>query len=154
VALARRGRVDEALALIPLVPRSLSAGVTLEALCEIAPAGGRWDEAAALVAAARAEAEPGEQLSLPPFADRLEGRAAGLEGAPLLARSADGFAALGARWEEAWSRLLLAEAVVERDRRRAERELSGALPVFERLGSVREAGRARALLAEVAVEAG
>jgi len=34
---------------------------------------------------------------------------------------------------------------------RAERELAAALPVFEELGSVREAERARALLAEVAV---
>jgi hypothetical protein len=34
--LASRGRFDEALAVIPLVPRSSTAGVTLEALCEIA----------------------------------------------------------------------------------------------------------------------
>ena len=151
LALARRGRFDEALALIPLVPRSLSAGATLEALCEIAAVRERWDEAAALVAAAREEAEVGEQLTLPLFADRLEGRAAaaasGVErAAELLSRSADGFAALGARWEEAWSRLLLAEAVAGSDsaacragaRRRASR-LRG-------LGSVREAERARALL--------
>ena len=57
-----------------------SAGVTLEALCEIAAARERWDEAAGLVAAAREEAEVGEQLSLPLFADRLEGRAAGAGG--------------------------------------------------------------------------
>jgi hypothetical protein len=138
------------------VPRSASAGLTLEALCEITAAREAWDEATALVKAAREEAEVGEQQSLPLFADRLDGRAAGARGdvwraAKLLGRSAAGFAALGARWEEAWSRLLLAEAIFAADRQRAERELVLALPVFERLGSVREAARARALLAEVAV---
>src|SRR5581483_4526928 len=154
LTLARRGRVDEALALLPLVPRSLGAGAALEALCEIAAAGGRWDEAERLTAAARAEAGTGELLALPPVADRLEGRAAGARGdaaeaARLLGRSAEGFAAIGARWEEAWSRLLLGEAVASLDGARAERELAAALPVFERLGSVREAERARALLGEV-----
>jgi class 3 adenylate cyclase/DNA-binding SARP family transcriptional activator len=147
LVLARQGRFDEALALIPLVPQSLSAGATLEALCEIAAARGRWDEAAELVAAAREEAVVGEQLALPLYADRLEGRAAGASGdaataAELLGRSAAGFAAIGARWEEAWSRLLVAEVV---ERPRAERELAAALPVFEELGSVQEAERARAL---------
>jgi class 3 adenylate cyclase len=156
LALARRGRLDEALALIPLLPGSASAGVTLEARCEIAAASERWDEAAGLVAAAREEAAVGEQLSLPLFADRLEGRAEAAAGdaihaALLLGRSAEGFASLGARWEEAWSRLLLAEMVVGSERRRAEHELAAALQVFEQLGSVREVERARALLADVAV---
>jgi hypothetical protein len=152
LTLARRGRFDEALTQIPFFPRTVSAGVTLEALCEVTAARERWDEAAWVVAAAREEAEVGEQLSLPLFADRLEGRAAGAagdvaEGARLLERSAEGFAALEAPWEEAWSRLLLAELVVGSDVRRAEQELARALPVFERLGSVREIDRARALLA-------
>jgi hypothetical protein len=68
----------------------------------------------------------------------------------LLARSADGFAELIAPWEEAWSRLLLAEVVARSDPQRADRELAVALPVFERLGSVREAESARALRADVA----
>ena len=153
---SRHGRFDEALALIPLVPRSLSAGATLEALCEIAAARERWDEAARLVEAAREEAEVGEQLALRLFADRLEGRAASAagdadEGGGALARTAEGFAAIGARWEEAWSRLSLAEVVVGSETQHAERELAAALPVFEELGSVREAERARALLAKVAV---
>jgi len=42
----------------------------------------------------------------------------------------------------------LAEVVVGNERRRAERELAAALPVFERLGSVREAERARACARE------
>jgi hypothetical protein len=149
LALARHGRYEEALALLPLVPRSLSAGAAVEALCEIAAARERWDEAAGLVATAREEAEVGEHLALPLHADRLEGRAASASGdaaraAELLARSAAGFAVVGARWEEAWSRLLLAEVV---ERPRAERELAAALPVFEELCSVLEAERARALLA-------
>ena len=156
LVLARRGRFDEALALIPLVARSHSAGGRLEALCEIAAARERWGDAAGLVAAARREAEVGEQLSLPLFADRLEGRAAAAggdvtAGAELLGRSAEGFAALEAPWEEAWSRLLLAEVVARSDPQVAERELRAALPVFERLGSVREAERARASLEEIAV---
>ena len=159
LALARRGRFDEAVALIPVVLRSWSAALTLEALCEIAAARERWDDAAPLVAAAREEAEAGEQLALPLFADRLEGRAAAARGdvpaaAELLGRSAEGFAALAARWEEAVSRLLLAETVAGTDGRAAERELRAALPVFERLGSVQEAERARASLEEIAVAPG
>ena len=64
----------------------------------------------------------------------------------LLRRSADGFATLEARWEEAWSRLLLAELLVADERERAEPELTSALAVFERLGSVRETERASTLL--------
>ena len=114
LALARRGEFEDALALVPYVPRSINAGFTLEARCEIAAGQERWDEAPGLVAAAREEAAVGEQLSLPLFADRLEGLAAAAAGevaraAELLGRSADGFAAIGARWEEARTRLMLAE---------------------------------------------
>jgi hypothetical protein len=127
------------------------SGATLEALCEIVAAQGNWDEAPGLIRAARDEAKTGEQLSLPLYADRLEGRAAAAageveRGATLLRGAAAGFAALGARWEEAWSRLLLAELLVGSEPRSAERELSAALSVFEQLRSVREAERARALL--------
>jgi DNA-binding SARP family transcriptional activator len=114
LALARQGHFDDALALVPYVPRSVNAGFTLEARCEIAAGRERWDEAPELVAAAREEASVGEQLSLPLYADRLEGLAAAAAGdtpkaAELLGRSADGFAAIGARWEEARSRRMLAE---------------------------------------------
>jgi hypothetical protein len=137
------------------VPGTGSAGLTLEALCEIVAARESWDEAAGVVRAAREEAEIGGQLSLPLFADRLEGRAAAAardeeRAATLLRRSADGFAALGARWEEAWSRLLLAEVSLlgGLQRQSVERELAAALSVFEQLGSVREADRAASLLAD------
>lgn len=148
-ALARRSRFDEALAVIPFEAHSGSAGLTLEALCEITAARGDWQEAAPLAARAREEAAWGELLSLPLFADRLEGRAAAAtgdvdRGASLLRRSADGFGKLEAVWEEAFSRLLLADAL---DGQAAQQELAAALPVFERLGSVREADRARAVLA-------
>jgi class 3 adenylate cyclase len=156
LTLARRGRFEEALALIPLLPGTGTAGIALEALCEIAAARERWAEAAELVAAARQEAEIGGQLSLPLFADRLEGRAAAAagdseRGAALLRRSAEGFAALEARWEEAWSRLLLAETIMGSDGPHAGTELRTALAVFEELGSMREAERARTLLTDVAV---
>ena len=141
-----RGRFDEAAALCPLEARTIQAGATLELNCELAGEQGRWDDAARVVAAARDEAAVGEQLSLPLFADRLEGRAAAAAGdfakaVELLRRSADGFAELGARWEEGWSRLLLAELLGEAG------ELGAAPTVFERLGSIREAERAAALLA-------
>src|SRR5262249_37748029 len=104
LTLARRGRFDAGLALIPLEPRSLSAGPAVEVVGEVARLRGRWDEAQRLGAAARDEADVGEQLSLPPFADRLDGRAAGargdaIEAAELLSRSVEGFAAIEARWE-------------------------------------------------------
>lgn len=154
LALAHRGLFDEALAMCPFIPHTAGSGLTLQILCEIIAAQGNWDEAASVVAAAREEAEIGEQESLPLYADRLEGRAAAACGdrrqaAVLLRRSADGFAALGARWEEAWSRLLLSEALLHSHPRLAENELAGSLPVFERLRSVREAERARTLLSDV-----
>jgi class 3 adenylate cyclase len=157
--LARRGRFDEALELIPFVPRSGAAALTLVALCEITAARSAWELAPGLVAAAREEAAVGAQLSLPLVADRLEGLAAGAAGdvqqaVLLLGRSAGGFAALEAPWEAAWSRLLLAEALAATDSVRAERKLGAALPVFERLGSVRELERARGLVAAVVPRSG
>jgi hypothetical protein len=72
--LASRGRFDEALAVIPLVPRSSTAGVTLEALCEIAAMRERWDEAGALVAAAR-EQRPRSESSSPSRSSPTDSRA-------------------------------------------------------------------------------
>jgi hypothetical protein len=156
LALAHRGLFDEALALCPLIPRTSGSGLTLQMLCDVVAAQANWDEAARVVAAAREEAEIGEQVALPLYADRLEGRAAAARGdrrqaVVFLRRSADAFAALGARWEEAWSRILLAEALLDGDARLAEDELARALPVFEQLRSVREAQRARTLRSDVAV---
>jgi class 3 adenylate cyclase len=154
-ALAYQERYEEAIAFCPHTPRSEGAGFALETLCEIAGLREDWEGAHDLVAVARAEAEQGMVLSLPLFADRLEGRAAASRGdvqhaATLLRHSAEGFAALGARWEEAWSRLLLGELLGAEEPPSAERELAAALPVFEALGSVRELERARAILSRAA----
>jgi hypothetical protein len=119
--LAFQERYDEAVALCRYIPRTQNAAVVLETLCEIAGLRDDWDGAHELVAQARAEAEHGELLALRFYADRLEGRAAA--SVPLLRRSAEGFAALGARWEEARSRLLLAELLSTEEPSRAEREL-------------------------------
>jgi class 3 adenylate cyclase len=139
-ALAHQGRADEARELFPLTGRSQTSSTLLEALCEVVGEQQDSDAAQTILARAREEATEGELLALPCFADRLEGR---MNGDPeLLRRSAEGFAALGALWEEAWSRLLLAELTGDAD------EAARGLPVFEQLGSVQELERARRLQAQ------
>ena len=96
------------------------------------------------MAAAREEAAACGLLALPFFADRLEGRMLG--SAELLRRSAEGFAELGAPWEEAWSRLLLAELTGEAA------DLGGSLATFERRGSVAELDRVQALARETTTQ--
>ena len=81
VAMARRGRVAEALPLIPLIPHSSTASRFLEARCEIATLEGDMGQAAELVAAARAEAEFGGQLG-PAALRRPPGGAGGRDGGP------------------------------------------------------------------------
>jgi class 3 adenylate cyclase/tetratricopeptide (TPR) repeat protein len=136
-AFAHQGRLDEARVLMPYTGRNSTSGQVLEALCEVA-AGDDGDEAAHIVKLARAEAAECGLLALPFHADRLEGRVT--SDRELLRRSADGFASLGAPWEEGWSRLLLAEVTGDAEEART------ALAVFERLGSVSEIERAQALL--------
>ncbi len=137
-ALAHQGHPDEAREMLPLAEQSQSSGALLEALCEVVAEQEDWAAADAILARAREEAAECELLALPCFADRLEGRMRRDE--ELLRRSADGFASLGAPWEEAWSRLLLAELISDTG------EAGQALAVFERLGSVSEMARAQALL--------
>jgi hypothetical protein len=130
---------------------SLQAPPTHEALCEIVAAEEDWGAASDVLAAARRQAELSEVVALPLFADRLEGRRAAAEGdfteaARLLKHSAEGFAELGAVWEEAWSRELLAEVLVELgDDGDARSHRDAARIAFERLGSVVERERAIAL---------
>jgi hypothetical protein len=74
------------------------------------------------------ETRYGEQLSLPVYADRLEGHAAAASNnvalsIEMLTRSADGLAALEAIWEEARSRLMLAEAVSHEDHQQAKAQI-------------------------------
>jgi len=149
--LVHRGRADEARALFGDLA-GLNAPPTLEALCEIVAAREDWELAPDVVEAARRQAEISEANALPLFADRLEARLAAHEGDParaarLLRRSVEGFAALGAEWEEAWSRLLLAEALLRlSDEQGARHERDAAHAVFDRLGSVEERERATALV--------
>ena len=150
-ALAHRGSTDEARAVFDDLA-GLNAPPTLEALCEIVADREDWVIAGDVLESSRRQAEISEAHALPAFADRLEARLASVEGDPtraasLLRRSAAGFAELGAAWEEALSRLLLAEALVElSESREARRERDAARVVFERLGSARERDRAAALV--------
>jgi len=137
--LAYQGNADEARDLLPLAERNMSSGALLETLCDVVAEQRDWDAGQAILVRAREEAADCELLALPFFADRLEGR---MRSDPdRLRRSAEGFASLGAPWEEALSRLLLAELTGDHE------EASRAFPVFERLGSVQEIERARELLA-------
>jgi Flp pilus assembly protein TadD len=121
----------------------------LEARCELVAAENAWHEAASVSRESRTYAEAGGLKALAHFAERLEGRAAlaagrSDEAAEHLRRASDGFAELGAVWEQARTDLDLAHALgaAQEFRGRA----GAALEVFERLGCVRDAGRARVLL--------
>jgi hypothetical protein len=128
-----------------------TAGV-LEAKCDVIAELDRWDLADATVAEARAFAERALVEALPLHADRLEGRAALARGdaagaVAALARARDGFAANGARWEEALSSLWRAEAHRAAGNEESARSAAdAALQVFEELRSVRELEHARSLL--------
>jgi hypothetical protein len=140
-ALAHRSQVAAALELLGGAS-SPYAPPTLEARCEIVAAGGDWDAAPLVIASARRQAEASEARALPLFADRLEGRLALVEGdaeraVRLLRHSAVGFDEIGAPWEEAWSRRLLAEALADEGHEaEVEAELEAARDAFDRLGSV------------------
>lgn len=149
-ALAHRGLIDEAWEWIDLSRRMYRAA-HLEAACEIVGTEQDWERASDLIQEARRETAECGLLALGFFADRLDGRrlAAGGDGeraATVLGRSADGFALIGSPWEEAFSRLLLAETLGDLDQDGAERQLLRAAPVFQRLGSLQELDRTRDLL--------
>jgi len=125
----------------------------MEARCDLLAEAEAWNEAPSFLEEARAFAEQAELLALPFFADRLEGRAAlaaqrRLVAENLLKRAAEGFASLEAPWEEARTRLFLAEAMLSARRiAEAREEIEKAWPVFQRLTSVKELARCRELLA-------
>lgn len=150
-ALAHMGSAEEGWNWIDLSRRVYRAA-HLEAACELALAQQDWARARDIVEESRAEASACGLLALGFFADRLEGvrtasQADPTEGQLLLHRSATGFADLGAPWEEACSRLLLAECLSSgSDEERSRAEASEAARVFQRLRSVRELSRARELL--------
>jgi hypothetical protein len=125
----------------------------MEARCDVLGDMEAWDEIPAFLEEARAYAEEAGLRALPAFADRLEGRRAVAQSEwdtaiDCLTRAADGFASLEARWEEARTRLMLAEALLGAGRPEDARgELDLAQPVFQQLTSVRELARDRELRA-------
>jgi tetratricopeptide (TPR) repeat protein len=139
--LVHRGAGLEEAARFPLTPPSEGTPILLEALCEVAAAAEDWEQARLLVRRARDESRSTGLLAVPFFADRLEGLMR--RDPSLLRRSADGFSGLGAVWEDAWSRLLLAELTGN------PADLGSAPKTFERLQSVKELERARALAPEI-----
>jgi hypothetical protein len=151
---AHRGSSDEAFGWLEseAVGTTMARPSLLEARCDVVAELGRWDLADATVAEARAFAERALLDALPLHADRLAGRAALAGGdtslaAQSLTRARDGFASLGARWEEGLANLWLAEACLAAG---AESDAwvaaEAALGVFDELRSVRELDRARSLL--------
>jgi class 3 adenylate cyclase len=143
-------RVERSEAAASLMARS---GI-LEAKCDVIADLGLWDLADDTVTEARAFTERALVEALPLHADRLAGRAALARGDASLAvealtRCRDGFAALGAPWEEALANVWLAESYrVARDQEAAA-AAEAALRVFDELRSVRELDHARTLLASL-----
>jgi hypothetical protein len=155
-AQARRGKLGEARARLwqPLMEQWKAAlPVIMEARCDVLGDMESWDEVPGFLEGARSYADEAGLEALRFFADRLEGRAALAEERRLVAenmlgRAAKGFALLEAPWEEARTRLYLAEALLKARRiAEAREEIEKAWPVFERLQSVRELARSRELLA-------
>jgi tetratricopeptide (TPR) repeat protein len=153
--LSRQGRFDDARALLerPDVTKDRRGrDEVLEAWCEVISEQGSWDEATEVADSAGRHAG---WAGLPPlglYATRLEGRAAAADGDPrraaeLLTTAMVGFDELEAAWEAAVTRLDVAETLIaigERDRGHG--LAKQAASVFERVGSVRELGRAEGSL--------
>jgi hypothetical protein len=148
-ALAHRNDLDDAVELLSTEPGAYQS-VHLEAMCDVLSRAKDADATSVLLLAREEQARAG-LAALGGFADRLEGRLAAAAGDPgaaasHLGRSALAFAQLRAPWEEAWSRTLLGEVLSEVNPRDAEHELSLALGVFRRLGSMAETERAGELI--------
>lgn len=153
--LARRGRFAEARELLAR-PEFAELGEgreeALESWCELLAEEERWDEAPGAADDARRYAEWAGVLSLPPYADRLEGRAALAAGddaraTELLGAAVDGFERLGAAWEVAVTRLDAARALRASGQEAEARDhLLAAVPTLERLASRRELAEASVLL--------
>jgi class 3 adenylate cyclase len=146
--LVERGDLTEARSrLVPYPPGwRVHAGQMIEARCVLVAAEEAWAESRDVVSEARWYADAGGLKALVPFADRLEGLAALAdgrreEGLALLRLASARFAELGAVWEQARTDLRLAET----DPGEAGDAATSAAATFERLGCVRDAGRARAL---------
>jgi hypothetical protein len=123
-----------------------------EADAEFAAAMQDWDRVPALLVEIRRYAARAAAVSLVPFADRLEGRAALAGGdatraSTLLTEAADGFDRLGATWERALTQVDLGRALLANGRdERAEAAVSSATRTFEELGAVKDLATARSVL--------
>jgi hypothetical protein len=153
---SRRSNFKEARALLVEASRDAAEpqnrGLMFEALCDVIAAEGAFEDADDLVGAARRHAEEAKLVALPLFAERLAGRAAAARGdlpaaTDVFRRTAEGFRRLEARWEAAFTELLLARTLLEAGQSlEAESLLDAVLPVFDEVGSAREAADARALI--------
>jgi hypothetical protein len=157
--LVRRGAFAEArerLAVHDPVRDIQNRDLTYEAWADLIATEGTWEEAPAIVEAARAWASKTGLKLLPFIADRLEGQAALAQGdaqaaVPLLTTARDGFDGLEAVWERGRTDLSLAAAHrAAGDEQAATAAARAAAVVFERLGAARELAQANALVAEVA----
>ena len=117
-------------------------GEVLEARCELVRAEAAWETAPSILAESRAFAESGGLPILGFFADRLEGHALletgdAARAVPLLLNARDGFSAHEARYEQARTELVLADAFRALDRTdEAGAASDEARREFERLGVV------------------
>lgn len=152
--LVRRGELAEArrrLSVRDPVPEAQNRDLTLEARAELIAAEGAWDEAASVVADARAWAGQTGLLALPAVADRLEGRILVATGEPergieRLQAARATLDRLEAAWDRVRTELHLADALLAVERRTEAREvLDAALATLERLKAPREIERAQDL---------
>jgi tetratricopeptide (TPR) repeat protein len=153
--LARRGQFVDARALLErpeAIQDRRGQDAILEAWCEVVSEEEAWEEATRIAGRAARHAAWAGEPPLALYAERLEGRAAVGGGDPeraldLLRSAAEGFSGLDAVWEAAVTRLDLARALVAMgETHRALGLAEDVLPIFERLGSMREIGVARDLL--------
>lgn len=152
LTLAHMGRVEEALEWLDYRQEGFTSGIILEASCEVVREKGDLGSATAFVERCQAAVSKMGNPALQCYLDRLEAWIAHATGddrkaETLFEDSARGFARLQMPWEEAMSRLLQAEHRLSISVGTSGHELTRVLAVFENLGSVREAERARNLLA-------
>jgi class 3 adenylate cyclase/tetratricopeptide (TPR) repeat protein len=147
-----RGELDLAGSLARPTNWRIHANDVYEADAEFAAAMKDWGRVPALLAEIRGYAARAAAVSLVPFADRLEGRAALAGGdatraAALLTEAADGFDRIRATWERALTQVDLGRALLASGRDdRAGEVLSSATRTFEDLGAVKDLATARSVL--------
>jgi tetratricopeptide (TPR) repeat protein len=152
---ARRGNVDEARAILGATSANVRRAVTRPfldtAAAYVLAAASAWGEADGFVEETRPYAKRARLVALPASLDRLEGLVALARGdadraLELLVRASDTFGAIDARWDRAVADLDLAACFAARgDQEEARRRLASAADAFERVRSVRDLERVRAI---------